>query len=100
MKKVLLALMFVSTTVLAQAEEVFDASKNTTQQSIITWVYSDNVSQSCNAERSKRGLPTFKQPSAACSFWEGNTCYIITKRNYTHDDIGHEVHHCFAGKFH
>lgn len=100
MKKIILALMFSSTVALARAEEVFDASKNAIQQSNITWVFSDNVSAACNAERSKRGLPTFKQPSAACSFWTEKTCYIITKRNYTHDDIGHEVHHCFAGKFH
>lgn len=92
--------MFVSSLAVAQTEEVFDASKNFTQKSTITWVFSDNVAEACNRERSKRGLPTFKLPSAACSFWTQDTCYIITKRNYTHDDIGHEIHHCFAGKFH
>lgn len=100
MKKIVLAVMLVSAMAVAQAEEVFDAGKNKIQQSTITWVFSDNIVATCNAERTKRGLPTFNLPSAACSFWEGNKCYIVTKRNYTHDDIGHEVHHCFAGKFH
>jgi hypothetical protein len=98
MKKIVLALMLIPT--LAFAQEEFDATKNFTKQSNITWVYADNVSAACNAERTKRGLPTFKQPSAACSFWTENTCYIITKRKFTLDDIGHEVLHCFAGKWH
>ena len=85
---------------LAFAEEVFDASKNFTKQSNITWVYSDNVTAACNAERTKRNLPTFKKPSAACSFWTQNSCLIITRKNYTKDDVGHEVMHCFAGDWH
>lgn len=98
MKKIVLALMFVSLT--AQAEERFDTSKHFTQTTTITHVGVDNVSEACNAERTKRGLPTFKQPSAACSFWTQNTCYIITKKKFTLDDLGHETLHCFQGKWH
>ncbi len=98
MKKTVLALMLIPT--LAFAQERFDASRNFTKQSTITWVYADNVTEACNRERVKRGFPTFKEPSMACSFWTDNTCYIITARNTDHDTIGHEVRHCFAGKFH
>jgi hypothetical protein len=98
MKKIVLALMFISLT--AQAEERFDASKHFTQTTTITHVGVDNVTEACNAERTKRGLPTFKQPSAACSFWTQNTCYIITKKKFTLDDLGHETLHCFQGKWH
>ena len=100
MKKIALALMFVSNMAVAQTIERFDASKNVTQKSTVTWIYSDNVVEACNAERRKHGLPTFKQASMACSFWTHNTCYIITARNTDHDTIGHEIRHCFAGKFH
>jgi len=100
MKKIVLALMFVSNLVAAQTIERFDASKNVVKQSTITWQYSDNVVEACNAKRKEYGLPTFKQPSMACSFWKDNTCLIITARNTDHDTIGHEVRHCFAGKFH
>lgn len=100
MKKIVLALMFVSNLAMAQTIERFDASKNVTKQSTITWQYSDNVVEACNAKRKEYGLPTFKQPSMACSFWTNNTCLIITARNTDHDTIGHELRHCFAGKFH
>jgi hypothetical protein len=98
MRKTVLALMFVSIT--AQAEERFDVSKHFTQTTTITHIGVENVSEACNAERTKRGLPIFQQPSAACSFWKQNSCLIITKKKFTIDDLGHETLHCFAGKFH
>jgi len=100
MKKIVLALMFVSNLAVAQTTERFDASKNVTQKSTVTWVFTDNVVQACNAKRREYGHPEFKQPSMACSFWTRDTCYIITARNTDHDTIGHEIRHCFAGKFH
>lgn len=100
MKKIVLALMFVSTIVNAQTVERFDAGKNVTRKSTVTWEVADNVVEACNAKRKSYGLPSYKQPSMACSFWTDNTCHIITARNTDHDTIGHEMRHCFAGKFH
>jgi hypothetical protein len=104
MKKFMLALLFVSSTVYAVDQnnpyEKFDATKNFTTQSVITWRAVGDVAGACNAERSKRGLPTFKQPSMACSFWDQNSCLIITGTNTDRDTVGHEIQHCFQGKWH
>jgi hypothetical protein len=100
MKKIGLALMFVSTVAFGQNIGVIDARKNVTKQTTITWQYSDNVVEACNAERKRYGLPTYKQPSMACSFWTENTCLIITSTKTDADTLAHEVLHCYQGKWH
>ena len=38
----------------------------------------------------------------ACAFWNTtkNTCRIVTGTKTTHEALGHELRHCFEGKFH
>jgi len=103
MKKALLVLLFVTSLAHADwrdAYEPFDASKNFTLESLITWKTVDNPTKSCSEERQRRGFPDRGQPVQACSFWEGSTCLIITKKFPTGDTIGHEMRHCFQGKWH
>jgi hypothetical protein len=100
MKKILLAFMFISNVVVAQTIGNIDVSKNITNKSVISWKYVDNVTEACNAERTKYNQPTFKQPSLACSLWTKDTCLIITARNTDPDTLAHEVLHCFQGSWH
>jgi len=103
MKKALLILLFVSS--LAHADwrdpfEKFDADKNFTSASNITWKIVENPTKTCSAERVRRGYKDNGQAVEACSFWNGSSCTIITKRMVDRDTIGHEVQHCFQGSWH
>ena len=69
-------------------------------KSTITWQLTDNVQKTCDTESRRRGLGGFKYSVDACSFWEGDSCIIITARNTTLHEIGHEMRHCFQGNYH
>jgi hypothetical protein len=103
MKKVLFCLLLVTN--LAHADwrdpyEPIDTSKNFTNESTIVWTPVDNINKSCSEERQRRGFPDHNQPVQACSFWDGKTCLILTKRSPTRETLGHEFQHCFQGKWH
>ena len=102
MKKLLLALAVISNMAFAEDGRVgnIDVGKNITGKSVVTWRYVTDVTAACNAERSKSGQPTFKQPSMACSIWTKDSCLIITARNTDADTLAHEVLHCFQGSWH
>jgi len=100
MKKVFLILALISNVAIAQNMGIIDPSKNFTTSTTITWQYSNNVTEACNAERKKWGEPAYQYPSRACSFWTKNTCLIITARDTLPESLAHEVLHCFQGKWH
>jgi hypothetical protein len=81
-------------------ESKFDATKNFTSTSSITWTVVDNVQKSCEAESRRRGNGGFGYSVDACSFWDGSSCVIITGRKTTLHEIGHEMRHCFQGNYH
>ena len=93
-------LVILTTPVMAQNTGIIDPRKNLTPSTTITWRYSDNVSEACNAERQKIGEPAFQSPSRVCSFWTKSTCLIITNRDTFPESLAHEVLHCFQGKWH
>jgi len=69
-------------------------------KSTITWQLTDNVQKTCEAESRRRGLGGFGFGVDACSFWDGDSCIIITGRTTTLHEIGHEMRHCFQGNYH
>jgi len=81
-------------------ESRFSASKNFIKESKITWQVVDNVQKACEAESRRRGNGGFGYSVDACSFWDNNTCTIITGKMTTMHEIGHEMRHCFQGNFH
>lgn len=80
--------------------EQFDTVSNYTTQSTITWIPVDNVQKACEAESRKRGFNGFGYGVQACSFFNGNTCTIITGKKTNMHSVGHEVRHCFQGPWH
>lgn len=103
MKTIILTLLLVSQSAIAawdNAETPFDATKNKHKTVSITWIYTDNVQKACNNENKRRGIAPFTYAIDACSSWEGATCTIITKRNPTIGDVGHEVRHCYQYAWH
>lgn len=83
----------------------FSAKSNFTNQTTVEWVQVDNVRIGCDKESKSRGLPGYPKPVEACSFWNktlfgGNTCLIITPKHVQYWTFGHELRHCFQGRFH
>jgi hypothetical protein len=98
-----LAIISFATSVFAEnwrdPESRFDATSKR-DKSTITWQLTDNVQKTCEAESRRRGLGGFGYSVDACSFWEGDSCIIITARIATLHEIGHEMRHCFQGNYH
>jgi hypothetical protein len=88
-----------SMTVHIPPEEAFTANPafNDIQ---IAWISTDNPTAEC-----KRLFPktmAFHPVIAACAGWDWqtNTCTVVTGKPTTHQILGHEIRHCFEGKFH
>lgn len=78
----------------------FDTKQNIHKTVILTWVYTNNVTQMCDKESKRRGLGGFDYSVEACSFWDANKCTVITKKQTNTHELGHEVRHCFQGNYH
>jgi hypothetical protein len=105
MKHTLLILALVSNFAHANWDDPelpFSTKPNKTQSMTIVWLPVDNVQKVCAAEIKKRDGKTLGYTVDACSFWEveKNSCTIITKKNPTQHDIGHEMRHCYQGQWH
>lgn len=81
-------------------ETKFSATERHADSKQITWRYTDNVQKACEAESRQRKLGGFGYAVDACSFWDKNSCTIITARQTTMHVLGHELRHCFQGSFH
>jgi hypothetical protein len=81
-------------------DSTFDASKLNTNQTQITWRVVPDVQKACEAESRNLGNKGFGYMVQACSFWAQTTCTIITGKNATMHQLGHETLHCFKGNFH
>jgi hypothetical protein len=84
--------------------EPFDATYKQTNQSLVTWRTVDNVLEECNKENRRLGINTFGYAVLACSFWDNkngqDVCTIITGKQPNMHSLGHEMRHCFQGKWH
>lgn len=104
MKK-LIAILITAQTSLAfgfndNPNSLFDASNNDVQEMNVIWKPVDNVQKVCETESRRRGHNGFGYAVNACSFWEGKTCTIITKKQTNMHALGHELRHCFQGNWH
>jgi hypothetical protein len=69
-------------------------------QLAVSWVIAPSVQATCEAESKRRGLGGFGYGVAACSFWSGTTCTIVTSKTPTQHELGHELRHCFEYNWH
>lgn len=108
MNKALVLLLFVSNVWAAETPyDQFTNEKNITNNTSVTWQTVDNVKAACDAENIRRGFGPFQIGSKvmdACSFRDKvgseHTCVIITAKTTNYWNIGHELRHCFQGRFH
>ena len=102
--KTILAALLLPSLVMASdwrnPEATFSTKANLTNQTTVNWLVVDNVQRTCELESRKRGFGGFGYGVAACSFWSGATCTIVTGTKPTMHQVGHEIRHCFQGAFH
>lgn len=82
--------------------EIFDAKINRRETMSISWmtVPMQMVQGTCELMSKDVELGGFNHSLTACSFWTTKTCVIVTGDYSTHEEIGHELRHCFQGSFH
>ena len=96
MKRLLCLLLSVSLPVWSAPQHniTFEAKENLPEVSI-RWVVVSNADEVCRfyGVQAKRNV-------AACSIYDGKKCLIITNRTVDMAVIGHEMRHCFEGRWH
>jgi hypothetical protein len=68
----------------------------------IRWEVREDVAEVC-AQASHMGKEqAYFTPPVACAVWDvrKQKCTVITGAKTTHLALGHEVRHCFEGRFH
>ncbi len=104
MRNLIVAIMFWSLAIhSAMAEDPhqkFPTSKNHTKKTVVTWTSVNNVQAECERQSHRRGYGGFNYPVEACSFWNKDTCEIVTAKVVNFHTVGHEIRHCFQGDFH
>jgi hypothetical protein len=104
--KTILAMLLVPYAALASdwrdAYAKFSTKPNRTETVTVSWVVvpESKVQATCEAISKDSGLGGFGFAVDACSFWHKSTCLIVTAKQTTHAELGHELRHCFQGRFH
>ncbi len=80
------------------ADEAFEANPKTTP-SVIRWVVSEDPDSECR-QVSGQKLQDRRGVIRACAVYTAKTCTIITGSETSHAILGHELRHCFEGRFH
>ena len=86
------------------ATEKYSMERLMTNQSVVKLITVDDVRKFCKPQGYQLNLGGFNCPLEACSFWSEqdgvNSCTIIVDKMTNNDALGHQVRHCFQGRFH
>ena len=68
----------------------------------IRWEVREDVAQVCAKAIQMGKEQAYITPPLACAVWDvpQQECIVITGPKPTHVALGHEVRHCFEGRFH
>lgn len=69
---------------------------------LIRWEVREDVVQFCAKAIQMGKEQAYITPPVACAVWDvpKKECIVITGPKPTHVALGHEVRHCFEGRFH
>lgn len=81
------------------ADEAFVANPKESA-SVIRWVTVPDPDAECRALQGDFSRDSSRGKIRACAKWTSKTCTIITGAETSHALLGHELRHCFEGKFH
>ena len=108
--KVLLIALFFLCLPFAQAADYFewdnpttpfDARKRNFTVVQVRWQTVDNVYDYCSKLNASRGYgPLTNRNIKACSTQDGDKCLIVTRHFASQHNLGHELRHCFQGRWH
>lgn len=68
----------------------------------VRWEVRDNVAELCGRAAKITTAQAWMTPPLACAMWNvaSKECVIITGKQVSHVELGHELRHCFEGNFH
>lgn len=68
----------------------------------VRWEVRENVAEVCGRAAQITGAQAWMTPPLACAMWNvaSKECVIITGKQVSHVELGHELRHCFEGYFH
>lgn len=68
----------------------------------LRWEVREDVAAYCAKATGMGREAAYTTPPLACAIWSvaARECTIVTSRVTTHLALGHEVRHCFEGRFH
>ena len=69
-----------------------------TDATVVTWITVDNVHETCIKMGVKDPGPL--QDLKGCARYNAKFCRITTARTTSMEILGHELRHCFEGRFH
>ena len=69
-----------------------------TEATVVTWLTVDDVEKECVKAGAKDPGPF--QNILGCAIYNKNSCKIMTAKTTSMETLGHELRHCFEGKFH
>ncbi len=104
--KAILAMLFVPSVALAggwrDGDAKFSTKPNRSETLVVSWMVVPDaaVQATCEAVSKDSGLGGFGYAVSACSFWRKDRCLIVTGKQTTMHQIGHELRHCYQGNFH
>jgi hypothetical protein len=90
---ILVALLTGCSTFIAKPYE-----ERITDSTVVTWTTVDDVEKECIKAGAKD--PGAFQNILACAIYNKNSCKIMTAKTTSMETLGHELRHCFEGKFH
>ena len=80
--------------------ELFSTRSNQYQTVVVIWQAVDDIQTECNTANLRRTGRSIGYDVDACSYNDGNVCYVLTPRETTTAILGHEARHCYQGAFH
>jgi hypothetical protein len=69
-----------------------------TEATVVTWLAVDDVEKECLKAGAKDPGPF--QYILGCAIYNTKSCRIMTAKTTSMETLGHELRHCFEGKFH
>ena len=69
-----------------------------TEATVVTWLTVDDVEKECVKAGAKDPGPF--QNILGCAIYNVNSCKIMTAKITSMETLGHEIRHCFEGRFH
>lgn len=107
MKRILssIALTVLSAATFAESPyDKFSSDKNISRKTSVEWYAVSNVQEVCESENKQMNGHGYGFKVDGCSRWHhsvfSDSCVIYTHLKTDYWTLGHELRHCFQGKFH